>query len=123
MAQKQRPMPITQFCGMCRQRRPIKGFSIKSGRCKECRAIRRQALAQISPPAKKKMKKTTRTTPDASRCPSCLVLVGIVGRSPALAEHHDARGNICLGSGRGLPRSSGDALDHRLPGSFGGRNA
>lgn len=109
--------PITQFCGGCKKRKPIKGFSIGLGRCAECRAA---AASQPKAPRKRKKSKTQPVGPKTWKCPNCLQRIETDKSRTALIEHKNGRGRTCVGSGHKLPERSRDALDYRLPGNFEG---
>lgn len=109
--------PITQYCGNCKKRKPIKGFDIKRGICANCKGT------VVTSKDRKPAKKPTRlepATPKARKCPNCLQRVSVDRAGSALVEHLNGRHQTCVGSGHKLPQRSRDALDYRLPGNFEG---
>jgi hypothetical protein len=128
--------PITQFCGQCKTRKPIRGFNISRGVCADCKGASKAAkpsrkkgkrgsneATTPSVPAQSKRGSTrARSGPKSWKCPNCLQRVDV--QNWALVEHKNARGSTCRGSGFEPPHRSGDAFDYRVPGSFegGGRH-
>jgi len=117
--------PITQFCGKCKTRKPIKGFNINRGLCAQCQGKHKEQdkgapKSTRATPAKRLSSK--RRTPKKSQCPNCLQLVPVDSSGTALVKHINGRRSTCRGSGHRLPTKSQDALDYRVAGSFeGGR--
>lgn len=108
--------PITQFCSKCRQRKPIKGFNIRRGVCAACKVTLPASRATTS--AKKSKGKAPKAV-TKWKCPNCLQRIPLDKAGSALVEHLNGQRQNCRGSGYLVPARSKDALDHRLPGSFG----
>lgn len=110
---------LTQYCVSCKSRRPIKGFNIGRALCAECDASR--AVDSLRRVAGKKAgrKKTSAKLvgPKTWKCPNCLRRID-VRLGTELADHFNAQGKPCRGSGYQLPQKRLDALDHRASGSF-----
>lgn len=113
--------PITQYCALCRTRKPIKGFNINLGICADCNAARRHQDRAKSRP---KSPKSQPASPGTSKCPTCLQRIDVDPSGTELVEHKNSRGATCAGSRHELPQKSRDAFDYRVPGSFegGGRH-
>lgn len=111
----------TQYCVGCKSRKSMKGFSIGSGLCAECKVSRQQERPKK--PASNKSKGTKPPTgPKTWKCPNCLKRIDTNEARTALVRHRNARGDGCAGSGYQLPQRSTDALDYRVGGNFeGGR--
>lgn len=107
--------PVTQYCGKCKTRRPIKGFDIELGVCASCRGA--VSVRKGGSPVE------TRATPNPPvpmkwRCPKCLQKVPVDAAGAVLIEHLNIRREICGASGYELPQKSQDAFDYRVQGSF-----
>lgn len=100
--------PITQFCSKCRKRKPIKGFNIKRGICADC-GKSLAAEENIAPSRKRRSRLDP--GPKSWRCPNSLQRVHV--KDSALAQHKNAAGSICRGSGHELRQRSRDAFDYR----------
>src|SRR4051794_15918972 len=127
--------PITQFCGRCKTRKPIKGFNINRGLCAQCNSKSKSKSATKSTRAARATAQATgnrgkgstatspsskRRTPKKSQCPNCLQLVPVDSSGTSLVKHVNGRRLACRGSGHRLPTKSQDALDYRVAGSFEG---
>ena len=109
---------ITQYCGACRERRPVRGFDIRLGVCAGCKAA---LVASKRALAKSTSARQVDPRPDPPRqikCPTCLQRVAVNSAGTALVDHPSERRESCAGSRLDASPKRTDALDHRLPGSF-----
>jgi len=103
----------------------MKGFSVRSGVCAECRTGVQEAEASrtakdVTNRPQRKKPPPPPAGPKSWKCPNCLKRVDV--KRAALVPHNNARGVRCAGSEYQLPQKSTDALDYRVAGSFeGGR--